>query len=231
MKPITTADSVTSETHISFLLVMRPSVFISFVSFSLLESFERSLRKLNLDINKRNTKEITRGMNTRTVKVINGIFEALPMIMLGGSPTRVIHPPIFDAKIMIVVKAKGLNFAVSATKKITGINIIIVVTLSSIIENSAIRTAKSTDSSIILPFDHLSVLTATNWKKPVDLMIATITIMPIRRNIALKSTNSEMVSMRILSETFNATRSIPAVKAISTRLSLAKIIKIKAIIK
>jgi hypothetical protein len=62
-------------------------------------------------------------------------------------------------------------------------------------------------------------------------MIATITIMPIRRNIALKSTNSEMVSMRILSETLRATRSIPAVKAISTRLSFENIIKMKATIK
>jgi hypothetical protein len=40
-----------------------------------------------------------------------------------------------------------------------------------------------------------------------------------------------MVSMRILSETFNATRSIPAVKAISTRLSFENIMKMKATIK
>ena len=51
------------------------------------------------------------------------------------------QPPTLEASIMTVVKAKGLKPAPSATKKMTGMNIIMVQTLSRIIEKRAIRAA------------------------------------------------------------------------------------------
>jgi len=55
--------------------------------------------------------------------------------------------------------------------------------------------------------------------------------MPISRKIALKSTNSEIVSIRMLSEILNTIRSIPAVKAMSTRRFLDRTINTKEIMK
>jgi len=212
-------------------LEINPSVVICTVSFFPFVIAERFLKKLNLERKMRITNETAKGHTVRLVKVTKGIFEAVPMMILGGSPTSVMLPPMFDANIMTAVNAKGLNFAVSATKKITGINMIIVVTLSKNIEKSAINTANKEDNSITLPFDHLSAFTATYWKKPVDLTIATITIMPISRKMALKSTNSEIVSIRMLSEILNTIRSIPAVKAMSTRRFLDRTINTKEIMK
>ena len=64
-------------------------------------------------------------------KLRKSIPAALPIMMLGGSPTRVAVPPIFESMASAIRKGMGLSNSMRAINTVSGAKINTVVTLSS----------------------------------------------------------------------------------------------------
>ncbi len=81
-----------------------------------------------------------------TTKSMNDRSARLPMMMLGGSPTRVDVPPMFEASTSAIRKGTGLSFSLLQTSSVTGATSSTVVTLSRSAEATAVRVQSRTSS-------------------------------------------------------------------------------------
>jgi hypothetical protein len=82
-------------------------------------------------------------------------------MILGGSPTIVAVPPMFEAIAIVIINGTGLILSSLAISKAMGISIITVVTLSSIAEIKAVTANINSIMRIGFAFAALAVLIAT----------------------------------------------------------------------
>src|SRR5918994_1287758 len=85
----------------------------------------------------------TTGARLRT-KSAKDSPEALPMMMLGGSPIRVAAPPTLEAITCVIRNGNGETLSASAIRNVTGTMRMTVVTLSRNAESPAVTRASST---------------------------------------------------------------------------------------
>ena len=107
--------------------------------------------------------------------------------MFGGSPISVVAPPMFDAKIWAKISDIGLIFSSLHTEIVTGTISSTIVTLSRNAEPTAVIIDSKTSNFHTLPFEIFAALMPMYWNIPVSPKIPTITIIPKRRPIVLKS--------------------------------------------
>ena len=78
--------------------------------------------------------------------------------MFGGSPIRVVAPPILEAKICAKISDIGLMFSILQTEIVTGTISKTIVTLSRNAEPTAVITASKTINFQTFPFEIFAAL-------------------------------------------------------------------------
>jgi len=112
---------------------------------------------------------------------------ALPIRMLGGSPTRVATPPMLEASACEIRKGTAEIPIRAAIAMTTGAISTIVVTLSNTAEAAAVVNESNSIARSGRPPAISSTCIPIHSNTPVRLTTATIIIMPARRNTTLRS--------------------------------------------
>jgi len=130
---------------------------------------------------------------------------ALPIIMLGGSPISVAVPPMLEATTSAI--RNGITFICSslAMAKVTGTTSKTVVTLSKRADATAVMVERESIMATGSPLATLAEATAMYSKTPVCLVIPTITIIPIKRPMVLKSMDLNACSWLIIPASISIT--------------------------
>src|SRR5437016_11872630 len=97
-------------------------------------------------------------------------------MMLGGSPTSVATPPIFDASTSVTRNAMGLSSNRLLIAKETGAMSSTVVTLSSMAESPAVDSASNTNKRNGFASARCAAQMAKTSKRPVSRTMLMITI-------------------------------------------------------
>ena len=121
------------------------------------------------------------------IKALKSIPAADPIMILGGSPIKVAATPTLDASTMAVMNGIGDSLIDLNIEIVTGTIKSTVVTLSMNIDIVAENTQSKIISFQRAPLEAFIALMPTNWKRPVFDMMATITIIPNRSPMVLKS--------------------------------------------
>ena len=112
---------------------------------------------------------------------------ALPIMIFGGSPMRVAVPPILDMSICETRNGYGFTSSSSVIRSVMGTVRRTVVTLSSRAERMAVTQESAMSIFHGSPFDAFAAFMATYWNMPVLWQMKTMSIMPMRRPMVLKS--------------------------------------------
>jgi len=119
---------------------------------------------------------------------------ALPIMMLGGSPINVAVPPMLEAIISVIRNGSGLILSWPAMAKVTGTIKSTVVTLSRRADRTAVIRERAASIFNGSPLELLAALTARYSKTPVCLVMPTMSIMPTKSPMVLKSMASTAFS-------------------------------------
>ncbi len=109
----------------------------------------------------------------------------LAIMMLGGSPTRVAVPPMFEATAAATRNGTGLSSNRFVISSVTGAMRRTVVTLSSMAERPAVINDKSTIMRKGRAFACCAAQMARTSNNPVLRVMLMMTIMPMRRKMTL----------------------------------------------
>ena len=135
----------------------------------------------------KSTKMTTTAGAMLTRKSLNVRPALLPMMMFGGSPISVAAPPMFDASTSAIRKGCAAMSRRSQITRVTGATSMMIVTLSSTGDATAVIVINITISRKGLPRDLFAAQIARKSKSPVCLMMPTITIMPSSRKMTFQS--------------------------------------------
>ena len=116
---------------------------------------------------------------------------AEPIMILGGSPTRVATPPVLESKASEIRKGMGDIPRISAIKIETGAISTKVVTLSRNMDNTVVIPPRMSSNFHGSPWERLAVRMARYWKKPVSDSMLTKIIMPSNKPRVLKSMDNK----------------------------------------
>ena len=122
-----------------------------------------------------------------TRKSTNDRSARLAMMMLGGSPTSVAAPPMFDASASASRNGTGWSPSRSQTSSVTGATSSTVVTLSSSADAAAVTRTSRTSTRYGRPRASLAERIARYSKTPVRRTTPTTSIMPSSRKMTSQS--------------------------------------------
>ena len=182
----------TSKHRETFLSVL-VSVSASFSSICMSSSMFFGSTAISLRKSTRKSRKVTVPTTIVTgsecnKNALNVKSAAEPIMMFGGSPTKVAVPPTFES----IASTRRIGVALIESMRaiiiVIGTIKMIVVTLSRIIESTAVSVPSANISNHGLPLVFFAVRIPRYWNIPVRSSTTTIIIIPKRSPSVLKST-------------------------------------------